>query len=177
MKRIACFIVVVLLCLALPAKTTVFLRLDKVVKGTGGRELKPEGKNSFGDETLAISWDPAPEGFQFEMTNKGAAALSIIWGECSFVNENRKSSKIAYGEIGPQTEIAAGARYEGMAAPADYLFWSGKSWTIFPIFQEKMNDKQFALIADKELIYKVKLAFKRGGKKMFYLFIFKAFAR
>ena len=176
MKKILCFMVVVLLCFMLQAKTTIFLKLDKVVRTPAGKELKPENANAFNDETLAITWDAAPDGFQFKLTNKSQAALSILWSECSFINENKKSSRVACGEIGPQIEIAAGTRYEGMVAPADYLFWSGKSWTIFPIFQEKLNDQQFAQIADKDLTYKVTLAFRKGVKKIFYLFVFKAFA-
>jgi len=177
MKKVLCFMVVVLLCFTLQAKKSIFLKLDKVVKSPAGKELKPENATTFSDETLAIVWDATPAGFQFELTNKGETALNILWSECSFINENKKSSRIACGEIGPQIEIAAGARYEGMVAPVDYLFWSGKNWTIFPIFQEKLNDQQFAQIADKDLVYKVTLVFKKGGKKIIYLFAFKAFAR
>ena len=153
MKKILCFMVIALLCLTLQAKKTIFLRLDKVVKTPASKEFKPEKVNAFSDETLAIVWDATPNGFEFELTNKGEAALSILWSESSFINENKKSSKIACGEIGPQIEIAPGAQYEGMVAPVDYLFWSGKNWTIFPIFQEKLNNEQFAQIADKDLIY------------------------
>jgi hypothetical protein len=177
MKKLLCFTVIVLLCFALQAKTTIFLKLDKVVKTPAGKELKAENANTFSDEMLTVAWDATPVGFRFELSNKGETALSLLWDECSFVSEDKKSSRVAHGEVETQSEIAAGARYEGMVAPVDHLFWSGKSWVITPIFQEKLNDQQFAQIADKDLIYKVTLVFKKGGKKIVYNFVFKAFAR
>lgn len=177
MKKISVLLVLVLFCFALQAKTTIFLKLDKVVKAPATKELKSEDGKKFSDESLAIVWQATPGGFQFELTNQGEEALAILWDECSFINEEKKSSKVVHGEIARQTDIPAASQYEGMVAPADYIFWSGKSWTINAIFPEKLNDEQFAEIANKDLIYKVNLAFKKGGKKTIYSFIFKAFAR
>lgn len=177
MKKVSVLLLLVFFCFSLQAKTTIILKLDKVVKAPVKKELNPESGNKFSDETLAIVWQATPAGFQFELTNPGESALSILWDECSFINENKKSSKVAHGETASQTDIPPAAKYEGMAAPADYIFWGGKSWTINPIFPEKVNAQQFAEIADKDLIYKVTLAFKKGVKKNVYVFIFKAFAR
>jgi hypothetical protein len=176
MKKIIVLIVLVLFCFTLQAKTTIYLKLDKVMKSPSTKELKPESSEKFSDETLAIVWKANPEGFQFEITNLGKSALTILWDECSFINEDKKSSKVAHGDIVRQSDIPAAAKYADIVAPINYIFWSGKSWTINPIFIEKLNDQQFAAIANKDLIYKVTLTFKQGVKKTIYNFIFKAFA-
>jgi len=177
MKKICVFGILVLFCFGLQAKKTIYLKLDKVVKAPVSKELKPEVGNKFSDETLAIAWEASPGGFRFELTNQGEAPLAILWDECTFVNEYKKSSRVVHAETVRQTDIAAAAQYEGMVAPADYILWNGKSWTVTPIFTEKLSDQQFAEIADRDLIYKVTLAFKKGGKKAVYGFIFKAFVR
>jgi hypothetical protein len=177
MKKTVLFMTLILFCFALQAKTTIFLKLDKVIKSPLTKELKPENGEKFSDETMAIVWEATPAGFHFELANQGGSALAILWDECSFINEDKKGSKVAHGEIVRQTDIPPASKYKGMVAPVDYIFWSGKSWTINPIFLEKLNDQQFAEIADRDLIYKVVLAFKKGGKKTIYSFVFKAFAR
>ncbi len=177
MKKIAIFVLLIVFCLALQAKVTIFLKLDKVFKTPVTKELKSEDGKKFLDETLAIVWEAKPAGFQFEITNQGKTALTILWDECSFINEDKKSSKVVHGEIVRQTDIPAAAQYADIVAPFNYIFWNGKSWTINSIFQEKLNDQQFAEISKKDLIYKVTLAFKKGGKKTIYNFVFKAFVR
>jgi len=177
MKKICVFGILVLFCFGLQAKKTIYLKLDKVLKAPLSKELKPEAGNKFSDETLTIAWEASPAGFHFELTNLGEVPLAILWDECAFVNEDKKSSKVVHAETVRQTDIPAAAQYEGMVAPANYILWGGKSWTITPIFTEKLSDQQFAEIADKDLIYKVTLAFKKGSKKAVYGFIFKAFVR
>lgn len=177
MKRIFVFGILVLFCFGLQAKKTIYLKLDKVVKSPVGKESKPETGNQYGDEALAIAWNPSPAGFHFELTNQGTAPLAILWDECAFVNEDKKSSKVVHGETDRQTEIPPAEQFEGIVAPVDSILWSGKSWTITPIFTEKLSDQQFAEIADRDLIYKVTLALKKGGKKAVYGFIFKAYVR
>jgi hypothetical protein len=177
MKKIIGFTILILFCLTLQAKKTIFLKLDKVIRTPVTKELKPEDSKKFSDEYLAIVWETTPLGFEFKLTNPGESALTILWDECSFVNEDKKSSKLVFRETVRQTDVPPASQYEGMVAPGDYIFWSGKNWTLNPIFQEKLNDQQFAQIADKDLIYKVNLAFKRGGKKTNYSFTFKAFVR
>ena len=177
MKKIFVFGILVLFCFGLQAKKTIYLKLDKVVKAPAVKELKPEAGNKYSDETLAIAWEASPAGFRFELTNPGTVPLAVLWDECAFVNEEKRTSKVVHGETARQTDIPPASQYEGIVAPVDYIVWGGKSWTITPIFPEKLSDQQFAEIADRDLIYKVTLAFKKGGKKAMYGFIFKAFVR
>ena len=176
MRKIAVIAILILFCCSLQAKVSLIVKLDKAVKGPVMKDLKTEDGKTIADDTLEIVWEPGPDGFFFNITNKTNTVLTVLWDECAFINEDKKSSKVAHGEIEKKSDLSAASTYRDVVAPIDYLYWSGKGWGVQPIFLAKLSDEEFAQIEKKDLIYKVILAFKTGVKKLNYTFTFKAFA-
>jgi hypothetical protein len=176
MKKAILFSILVCLVIALPAKVSLYVVLEKVAKEPNVRAAVKVGEDGvFDDSLISITWDARTDGFQFQLTNKTNTKLSIPWGECRFIDETGGSYIVVHGEAGAVLEIEAKGIVSGVVAPVDYFYWQ-KGWTIQAIYQNKMADEEFEAVKDKDLIYKVILPIRSGKTKTVYHFIFNTIA-
>jgi hypothetical protein len=50
----------------------------------------------FIGEPMAVAWSPAPQGFRFRVYNKSTSTITILWNECTFIDEKGNSHNITH---------------------------------------------------------------------------------
>lgn len=196
MRKTFFLIIFIFCCLFLFSKYEINLKLDKILNESQlETEMKPTDENSFNDDWISIQWIPTPDGFNFTMINKINTTLSIIWDDSAFINEEGNTSKVMHGGVKftekgqslPPTNIPLLAKIQDVILPVDYCYFgtakklgwgSGiKKWRNNPIWDEKINDKEFEKMKGKDLTFRVILNVKKGDEKRNYHFFFKAVAK
>ena len=176
MKKTILFSILVCLAITMTAKVSLYVALEKVAKEPNAKAAQKVGEDGvFSDSLISITWNAGADGFQFELTNKTNAKLSIPWGECRFIDETGDSYAVVHGDAGAVLEVEAKGIVTSVVAPVDYFFWK-KGWSLQPIFQSKMSDEEFEAVKDKDMIYKVILPIRSGKTKTVYHFIFNTMA-
>jgi hypothetical protein len=176
MKKAILFSILACLVIALPAKVSLMVTLDKVAKDPAAKVAKVGEDGAFSDSMISIVWEARADGFEFELTNKTGSKLSIPWKECRFINEENETFTVVHGEAGAVFEIEAKGTGNSVVAPADYFSWPKKGWEIEPIFQARMSDEEFEAVKDKDILYKVVLPILKDKVKTVYTFTFKTIA-
>jgi|GEM_PF-6194054 len=176
MKKLVVLALMIVCCVGLMAKETLFLKLDKV---TVNPKLKVDGKigedGVYADANLAISWAPQTDGFSFELTNRSKTALVIQWEEVSFVNADNISSRVVHSSSGKVLTVEPEAKTDGTVVPLEHLALGKKGWSVEPIYADRLSDEEFEAIKNKDLIYKVVIPIRKNNIKTTYTFVFKAF--
>ncbi|UCH96994.1 MAG: hypothetical protein JSV88_09125 [Candidatus Aminicenantes bacterium] len=67
-------------------------------------ETTVEQKTTYKDNFITITWNPDPLGFYFELVNKFASPLRIIWAEC-YLHDPYSKYTIVHGGIRDPREM------------------------------------------------------------------------
>lgn len=188
MKRcVLVFTILITFCFWLSAKYSTTVKLEKVVtEGEGSKEVKIENGKSYSDDVIEILWLPAPSGFNFELKNKLKNSISVIWDDCSFITGSGESHRIMHAGIKyinrdqpmPPTQIPMDSKITDLFYPSDYVYFSSGrygGWSSPQIFDDKMKDKSYEKLANKNPEYRAILVIKNGEQKLIYHFYFKGY--
>lgn len=79
------------------AKYQVAVKLEKVERKP---DADPSGTIQNGQVyisgPIAVAWSPVPQGFRFRVYNKSTGLVTILWNECSFIDEKGGSHNITH---------------------------------------------------------------------------------
>ncbi|MCP4213460.1 MAG: hypothetical protein GY765_02335 [bacterium] len=131
-----------------PLKTRYFV-LDKILVSPTRKKHKPqEGKLSFEDELISVSWVPLEVEFQFVIKNKSEFdKLTISWDDSSFVDQNSKAGRIMHSGVRiidrtksiPPTILPPETKFDGFLVPVDKVFYDKyfSKWDRKPMYKFK----------------------------------------
>ncbi len=139
------------------------------------------------DDLIFIAWMPPGASLGFEILNKSAESVKIIWDEASYVDIGNNAHRVIHSgvkladrnSLQPVTVVPSKGRISDMVYPSDSITYG---WSQPPMFRcsdlygggvcSTDQDKQHAM-GHKGLIYRVVLPLQLDKEVYGYTFVFK----
>ncbi|UCH84863.1 MAG: hypothetical protein JSW50_04010 [Candidatus Latescibacterota bacterium] len=156
---------------------------EQVVKVVGevGRE-----RSHFEDGLVAIEWEPTPEEFRLQITNKSINPISIIWDDGGYVDENGQKHRIIHSKVIHEdreksqkpTVVDPGGQVKEAVRSADNIVYEkgiNARYREQPFFPESGSNPEELTQKTSPLVKKtvsVMLPLETSGEKYAYSFVF-----
>jgi hypothetical protein len=153
-KRVAtvfipCFVLIISLVFNISlygkkkAQHEVAVKLERVEREPAftGKFIVKDG-NLYDSAEMAVIWAPAPQGFRFRIYNKQKEAITILWNECTFIDEQGNRHTVTHKGVKRRQD---GSEEIKMLKPT--VIMAGDNWpdVVFPF------DSDY-IVHEKELV-------------------------
>ena len=175
MKKILVLVVLLGLLIGfssqLSAKKKTYLVNMKLVQATRdpgpGTEIIIQAGKSCQDDVLQMKWMPGPKDLDFELLNKAADSIAIIWEESFFIDKSNIPHRVTHSGIKPENmeepvpplDISPGKKIKDMVYPYDYFFQKSKT-EVNRGLDGTMSYSSIILTWEKKPVYEKKVVLK-----------------
>ncbi len=152
-RRVLIFLISMFLlitpCLAKKYYNTPFLEKVERTPASTTEIAVDSNNNTYKDQVMTITWEPAPRGFSFELINTSSSSFTILWSEC-YISDSFNKYTIVHAGVKsvrnlPPSSVGAGKSLSDFFYPAAFARHVRGRYTEIrqkTIYKKKFKEKE-----------------------------------